>query len=200
MRELSLHVLDIVQNSLAAGATSIEVEITEDRSRDRLTIVIRDNGRGMPPELLVRASDPFVTTRGTRKVGLGLSLLAASASLCDGGLTISSTEGVGTTVVADFRLSHIDRAPLGDMGSTIAAILACNPGVRVRYAHRVLGPEGSAGGSGAAQPGGVAQRSFEFDSQDIQSRLGDVSISNPRVIAFIRGMIQQEISTLSGGE
>ncbi|HHY47944.1 MAG TPA: ATP-binding protein [Firmicutes bacterium] len=194
MRELSLHVLDIAQNSLAAGATYVEIEITEDRSQDRLTIAIRDNGRGMSQDLAARASDPFVTTRETRKVGLGLPLFAASAAACDGGLTISSAEGVGTTVVASFRASHIDRAPLGDMGSTIAAILACNPGVRVRYVHRVLGPGGAGGLSGPSE------RRFEFDSEDVQSKLGDVPISNPRVITFIRGMIQQEISALSGGE
>ncbi|HHY99004.1 MAG TPA: sensor histidine kinase [Firmicutes bacterium] len=188
MRELSLHVLDIAQNSLEAGATYIEVTVHEDRISDRLTITIKDNGRGMPPDLLVKVKNPFVTTRQTRKVGLGLSLLAAACEASDGRLDISSGLGAGTVVVATFRLSHIDRAPLGDMASTIVALLACNPGLRVRYEHILVA---SPGRSGCA---GDEYRKFIFDSDALVRLLENVPVSNPRVLCAVREMIEEGIA------
>ncbi|MEW6308304.1 MAG: ATP-binding protein [Bacillota bacterium] len=133
MRELSLHVLDLAQNAVEAGATALEVRISEDRGTDTLTITVTDNGRGMSAELAACATDAFTTTRTTRRVGLGLPFLAAAAEACGGGVTVESSPGAGTTIRAKFQLSHIDRAPLGDMAGTIAVILAANPGLRLTY-------------------------------------------------------------------
>ena len=115
MRELSLNVLDIAQNSIAAGASLTEITVEEDTAADRVVIIVKDDGRGMTPEQVRRVSDPFYTTRTTRKVGMGIPLFRMAAEMAGGGLTIDSTPGVGTTVTASFVRSHIDRMPLGDM-------------------------------------------------------------------------------------
>jgi len=138
VRELSLHVLDLLENSLEAGATRICVEIDEQPCQNLLKITVADNGRGMDAETQTCALDPFFTTRSTRHVGLGLPLLRAAAERCGGGLELQSQPGVGTTVVATFERDHIDRAPLGDMVSTLmGALLSRREGWDLRYTHRV---------------------------------------------------------------
>ena len=127
MRELALHLLDLAQNSLAAGATRLRIEVRLDKAADRLSLTVEDNGRGIPDRMLARVTDPFVTSRKTRRVGLGLALLKAAAQRAGGDLTITSREGMGTTVTATFRAGHLDRAPLGDLAGTIVTVLACNP-------------------------------------------------------------------------
>ena len=119
MKELSLHILDISQNSITAGAKLIELEIIENFNSDELTIKIKDNGKGMDEETVKKVSDPFFTTRTTRKVGLGISMFKANAELCSGWLEIKSELGVGTEISCLFKHSHIDRAPLGNMADTI---------------------------------------------------------------------------------
>ena len=111
MQELSLHILDIAQNSIAAKASLVEIEIEEDKKKDLLTIKIKDNGTGMDEETSRKVSDPFFTTRTTRKVGMGIPLFAQAAQSCGGDLKIYSKKGKGTTIEATFILSHIDRAP-----------------------------------------------------------------------------------------
>ena len=123
MKDLSLHILDIVRNSVVAGASLIEIGIIEDLSNDRFTITIKDKGRGMDDNTRKRVADPFFTTRTTRKVGLGLSLLKANCLNTDGDFDIQSTLNVGTKVTAVFTHSHIDRPPLGDLPATIATLL-----------------------------------------------------------------------------
>lgn len=163
MRELSLHVLDVMENAVEAGATRIEVRIDEDLEADRLSIEVADNGRGMSKEMTQRVLDPFFTTRKTRHVGLGLPLFAAAARQCDGDLTIESEPGKGTRVRATFRHSHIDRAPIGDMPSALMAILLSGRPVDVAYVHR------------------VGQAEFAFDSADVRRELGDVPLTHPAV-------------------
>ena len=121
MKELSLHILDIAQNSISAGCTELELSLTE--GDGQLTLIIRDNGRGMAPEFLASVTDPFTTTRTTRKVGLGLPLLRMAAEQTGGSLAIESTVGVGTTVTARFCTGHIDCPPLGDMAGTVALLV-----------------------------------------------------------------------------
>jgi nitrogen-specific signal transduction histidine kinase len=123
MLELALHILDILQNAVEAGATGVELTIVEDEPADRLTITVADNGRGMDEQTVQRVQNPFYTTRTTRHVGLGIPLYAAAAETAAGGLTIRSQAGVGTTVEATFQLSHPDRQPLGDMAGTLLAFL-----------------------------------------------------------------------------
>ncbi len=123
MKELSLHILDIVQNSVTAGATLIEVCVDESTRNDTMTIDIKDNGCGISKEKLTDITNPFKTSRQTRKVGLGLSLFQSAALACDGSFAIDSLVGKGTEVKAVFKRSHIDRAPLGNMPDTVITLL-----------------------------------------------------------------------------
>lgn len=172
MRELSLHILDALQNSLEAGADRIELVIEEDPIADRLHITIRDNGRGMSTEQLARAFDPFYTTRKTRHVGLGLPLFKAAAQRCNGDVTLASQEGKGTTLEATFQYSHIDRAPLGDMTRTLLAFLLggkCD----LSYRHR------------------VGEREFSFDTAEIRAALGGLPFSHPEVRRWLEAFIAE---------
>ncbi len=171
MKEISLHILDAVQNSIEAGATRVVVTVDQDTARDLLTVDIADNGRGMDPETARWVTDPFVTTRTTRRVGLGLPLLAATARQSGGTLTVVSAKGEGTRVTATFRLTNIDRPPLGDMSSTVACLLAANPSLDIEYSHRCDG------------------REFRLASADLRAGLGEVSLSEPPVYAFIRDYV-----------
>jgi hypothetical protein len=178
MREISLHILDIVQNSVAAGAARIEIVVTADSSKDTLSILIKDNGKGMSPEILADVFDPFTTTRTTRKVGLGLPMLAAAAELCDGGVNISSVPGKGTEVDACFKLSHIDRAPFGDIESTIINLIAANPNIYFRYEQIVDG------------------KSFFLDMAEVQRELGEVPVNTVPVINWLKGYFNQGIAQI----
>ena len=126
MRELSLNILDIAQNSLSAGAGLVTLTVDED-------------GRGMDADTLQRVRDPFYTTRTTRKVGMGIPLFRMAAEMTGGSLDIVSEPGKGTAVTASFSLSHIDRMPLGDMAGTVTALIRLNPGVDFVYRHTVDG-------------------------------------------------------------
>jgi anti-sigma regulatory factor (Ser/Thr protein kinase) len=159
VRELSLHILDALENSVEAGATRIELRIEEDLRKDILSIVIRDNGRGMSEEFARQVLNPFVTTRKTRHVGLGLPLFAAAAERCNGDLRIKSKVGVGTTVTVTFQHSHIDRAPLGDIPGTLMAIILSDRPVDVLYKHR------------------VDRRTFDLDTARVRHELGTVPLS-----------------------
>ena len=136
MQDLSLHILDIVENALAASATRISILIDEDTARDVLSLEIRDNGKGMDAEARARALDPFYTTRTTRRVGLGLPLLAQAARESGGTLEIASGPGQGTTIKAVFQRSHPDRKPLGDVAETLGTILSGRPELDLQFEYR----------------------------------------------------------------
>ncbi len=176
MRELSLHILDIMENSLVAGATRVELTIEEDLTADRLTITVQDNGRGMSQEQLARVFDPFYTTRTTRHVGLGLPLFKAAAERCNGGLVITSQPGQGATVQATFQHSHIDRAPLGDIKSTLMAAILKGT-ADIRYIHRV-------------KREGTAQE-FEFDTASIKAELDGAPLTHPAVQQWLQKFIAE---------
>lgn len=175
MRELSLHILDIVQNSLAANATRIEISIREDKTRDILEISLVDNGKGMTEEELNKVIDPFYTSRTTRKVGLGIPLFKANAESCNGQFQIKSQLGKGTQVFASFQHSHIDRVPLGDIIGTIISILAVNPEIELLLKHDYNG------------------QIFVFDSEEIKETLEDVPINTPLVLDWIRLFLSENI-------
>ncbi|MEW6102647.1 MAG: ATP-binding protein [bacterium] len=132
MEDISLHILDIAENSIRAGAKKIRIEITEDTKVDILTIAIIDDGKGMDIETLKKATSPFFSTKG-KKIGLGLSLLAQSAKEAEGSFSIESKPDKGTKVFASFKLSHIDRKPLGNIGETIKTLIVANPEIRFIY-------------------------------------------------------------------
>lgn len=137
MKELSLHILDVAENGIQAGADRVRVSVEEARKDNRLRIIIKDNGRGISPDLLQNVTDPFYTTRTTRRVGLGLSLLESAARHCNGSMRVESVEGRGTEVIAEFEYDHIDRAPLGDMTATLISLIIGYPEVAFEYIHQV---------------------------------------------------------------
>ena len=136
MRDISLHILDIAENSVKAGAKNIEIIIVEDKINDLLTVEITDDGEGMETSMAEKAADPFVTSRTTRKIGMGHPLLKASAEQAEGAFTVDSVLGKGTKVKATFKLSHIDRKPLGNMTDTIIALVMFNSEVNIKYVQR----------------------------------------------------------------
>ena len=178
MRELSLNVLDIAQNSIVAGATLITVTVRESTADNRLSIGIDDNGRGMTEEQLQRVRDPFFTTRTTRRVGMGIPLFRMAAEMAGGSLTISSTPGAGTHVAAEFELKNIDRMPLGDMVGTMSALIRLNPQLDFVYRHEVDG------------------RCFEADTRSFREILGDVPLNEPDIMGWIEGYFSENIQTL----
>lgn len=171
MKELSLHILDIVQNSLAAKATLIMISIVENLQEDRYSIIIDDNGTGMSEEDVKKALNPFYTTRKTRKVGLGLSLLQANAQSCNGDLKINSQVGKGTKVEVFFQLSHIDRAPLGDITSTLLTLLTGFPYIDFVYKHR------------------INEKKVELDTRKIKDILGEIPLDNLEVREWLKDFI-----------
>jgi hypothetical protein len=194
MRELSLHILDILQNSLAAGATLVELVIEEDLPADRLTITIRDNGRGMTEEQLAHVTDPFFTTRKTRKIGLGIPLFKAAAERSNGDLTIMSQPGVGTTVAATFQHSNIDRAPLGDMVGTLLTVIL-NGACELRYGHRVVW--GRRVDKETRRRGDEETSEFTLDTAEIKAELEDVPLTHPDVRRWLQAFIAEGEATLS---
>ncbi len=176
MRELSLHILDIVQNSIAAGASRIEVTARADTKNNELVISVKDNGRGMPPEMVEMVRSPFCTTRTTRKVGLGIPMLSAAAEMCGGCVQISSVLGKGTEITANFVLSHIDRMPYGDITETMLSLIAANPDISIRYEQTADG------------------KSFYLDTAEVQRELGDVPVQAPPVLSWLRDYLNQGIA------
>ena len=136
MEDLSLHVLDIAENSIEASAHRVAIRVEESTSKDLLVLEITDDGRGMSPRLLARALDPFVTTKQRKRIGLGIPLLAQAARATGGRVTLRSLPGRGTRVRATFRLSHIDLQPLGDTAETLTVLMVGHPDVHFRYTHK----------------------------------------------------------------
>ena len=173
MQDFSLHILDLAENSITAGARRIGIMIDEDSSKDLLSIEIRDDGKGMSREMVKVVLDPFVTTRTTRKVGLGLSLFAQAARECNGGVVIDSEPGRGTMLKGTFQASHIDRKPWGSMVETLITLIAGNPGISFYYHHCKDG------------------RAYSLDTAVIGKELGEVPVSDPRVMGLIRGDLEE---------
>jgi len=178
--DLSLHVLDIIENSVAAGATEIEIHIREDVTRNMLVIEIVDNGKGMDKDKLKRVLDPFYTTKSVRRVGLGLSMLDQAAKEAGGSCDIQSEPGKGTRITAKFVYDHIDRKPLGDMAETVATCIAGSGAeVNLIYTHR------------------KGNQKFIFSTAEMKKVLEDVSISHPEVISFLKKGIQDGLKSIS---
>lgn len=177
MKEISLHLLDIAQNSVTAGAKNIDLSLTED-VQHKCQLVIKDDGKGMAPEFLAVVTDPFTTTRTTRKVGMGLPLLRLMTEQTGGCLDIESEVGKGTTVTACFDGGHIDCPPMGDMPSTVALLIQGTPDVEWTYCHTT--PVGS----------------FTLNTRELRSLLGDVPLSEPEVIRWIIEYLQEQESAI----
>ncbi len=173
MEDLSLHILDITENSIAAGAKNIEIKILEDTNNDKLTIEIIDDGKGMTTEQVQKVIDPFFTSRTTRRVGLGLPLLNEATKIANGKMNIKSEVGKGTHVTAAFQLNHIDRQPIGNMAETIVTLVAGNPEMNLKYIHEKNGHE------------------FIFDTIQIKEQLQGLTINSTSVLSFIKKYITE---------
>ena len=180
MLELSLHILDIVNNSVKAGASLIQVTVDEAIRNNLLKISIEDNGCGMDEDFLAHVTDPFQTTRTTRKVGMGLSLFKAAAESTGGGLTIDSKKGVGTRVLVDFVYDHIDRHPFGDMAETMLTLISGNTTVDFVYTHT------------------VNDKTFSLDTREIKQILGEeISLGSPEIVLWLREYIKEGLKEIS---
>jgi hypothetical protein len=184
MREIALHLLDIAENSAAAESRNIRIEVLEDLQRDRLHACVTDDGRGMDAETAERVQDPFYTTRATRNVGLGIPLLKLAAEMAEGRFSLQSEPGRGTRAEAIFRHSHIDRMPLGDLSATFLTALISHPDIHWTFVYRVTDPTGS-------------RRDFIFDDAELKAALGELPLTEPDVLTFVRGMLEEGVEALA---
>lgn len=182
MKDLSLHILDIVQNSIRAKARLITIEIVERPDLDWLAITITDDGSGMSPEQLRRAIDPFYTSRTTRKVGLGLSLFKQNAEMAGGNFSIKSDLGKGTCVTAVFGLSHLDRPVMGDLTGCLLILICAADEADYIFKHQT--PLGE----------------FVLDTREIKQMLENVPINHPDVRTFLKGMIEENLKQIQISE
>lgn len=179
MKDISYHILDVVQNSLNAGADRVEIDIMEESHTGRYELKISDNGGGMSSEMLKQVTDPFFTTSTKKKVGLGLPLLKQNAELTGGIFTIKSDLNKGTVVTAVFNSFHIDMIPVGDLAMTFKTLIASNPDKDFVYRHR-------------KEDGG-----FDVDTADIRSNLDGESLNKIEVLEYITGFIRENLKILA---
>jgi hypothetical protein len=181
MTEISLNILDVAENSTRAKSSLVTIIVDARTAEDRLTVTIADDGCGMTQEQIEHVTDPFFTTRKTRKVGLGVPFFKQAAELTGGSFSITSEVGVGTTTKAEFVLSSVDRVPLGDMDSTIHTLITCHQDTDFLYIYRYDG------------------REFQLDTREIRMILGDVPFDSPDVSAFIMQYLQSNRIETDGG-
>ena len=175
MRELSLNVMDIAQNSISAGAKLIQIDVVEDSKSATLVITITDDGCGMTDEQAAQVTNPFFTTRTTRKVGLGIPLFKMEAEMTGGGLNITSEKGTGTVVTARFVKTHVDMIPLGDINATVLLLIVCNEDMNFVFRHS------------------IDSREFTLDTRELRTVLGDeVKLNSPDVIEWMRGYLSEQ--------
>lgn len=175
MNELSLHILDIAQNSIKAKATLIEIELIEDTKENTYQIIIKDNGCGMSKEILEKVTDPFYTTRTTRDVGLGISLFKMAAEQTEGTLTIDSVLNEGTILNVIFAHDHIDRAPLGDMSETLSILVLTDDKIDFVYKHS------------------YNESTYVFDTREIKEVLDGIPFTDYSVMMWIKNNIKEGI-------
>ena len=173
MQELSLNILDVAQNSVVAGASLIEIEIAASEENSLLSIMIKDNGKGMDRQTLANVENPFFTSRTTRKVGLGIPLFKMAAQQTGGDFAITSAVGVGTTVKAVFDTSHIDFTPLGDVWDTVAILIQMNEDIDFVYTVK----------KGEAE--------FVCDTRQLKEVLEGAPLSDPMVVRWIKEFIEE---------
>ncbi len=181
MRDISLHILDIAENSIRAGAKLICIRVCIDQAKDTLTVVIEDDGCGMSGEMLARIKSPFTTSRTTRNVGLGIPLFAAGCENTGGRLEIESQPGAGAKLTAVYVNSHIDRPPLGNIAETVCALTLMNPNLDFKF---------------------MAQKceTFEYDTREIKRTLNGLPITQPEVIKFIGEYVSEGTKRVFEGE
>jgi len=178
MEDISLHILDIAENSIKAKAKNIKIKFHENKDKDQTTLEISDDGEGMDEKTLNRALDPFFTTKNTRKVGLGLSLLSEAANAANGTFSIKSEPGKGTHLKAVFQTSHIDKKPMGNMASTLISIISGYPEIDLVYIHSLDNEE------------------YKLDTKEIKSQLNGIPINSPEVLKILKSNIKKGIDSV----
>lgn len=178
MRDIAMHINDISQNSISAEASSIKITIAIETAKNLLQMIVADNGKGIEASVLKQITDPFVSTRTTRKIGLGLALLQQNVNQTGGKLEIESQIGVGTKVSAIFIYNHIDCPPLGDLAANIALLLCGNE--KINWIIEIV------------QDG----KNYTISSIDIKEALGDVSLSNPPIVRMLKELLNENISEI----
>ena len=181
MRELSLNVMDVAQNSVRAEASLVYITVEESDKDDLLTITISDNGCGMTEEQVKQVIDPFFTTRTTRKVGLGVPLFKMSAEQTGGSFSIESQVGRGTKTQASYVKSHVDMTPLGDINSTVSILIRCNPDIDFVFTRS------------------NDKGSFTLDTRELREVLQGVSLDTPDVIEWIEDFLKEQTENICGG-
>lgn len=176
MRELSLNVLDIAQNSVAADSSLVTIEVRENSAEHELTLSVSDNGKGMTKQQLEAVRDPFFTTRTTRRVGLGVPLFKMAAEMTGGSFSIESEVGKGTVTTAVFKTDNVDFTPLGDMAGTVVALVTMNP--QIDFVYRFQKDE----------------KLFELDTRKLREILGDVPFSEPSIARWLAEHIKENTS------
>jgi len=178
MNDLSLHILDICENSIQAGAKNVEIIISEDSENNLLTLEIKDDGRGMDAETVEKIKSPFETSRTTRSVGLGIPFLKESAEDSGGNLMINSELGKGTSVKATFLYNHIDRKPLGDMSETLIALMLRADKTEISYLHGKNGKE------------------FSFSTKDLKEQLGVKDLNQAYLLNSLKKVLKQKLTEI----
>ncbi len=181
MTELALHILDIAKNSVRARAACVKILVDVSHERNLLTVSVSDNGCGMSDELKKSVTDPFATTRKTRKVGLGIPLFKQAAETTGGEFSLESELGVGTTTTATFVLDSIDRVPLGDVAGTMTTLIGGDEQTDYVLTYRVDG------------------REYVFDSAQVREIMDGIPLSTPEVLGYIEDMIAENIENINGG-
>lgn len=181
MTEISLNILDVAENSTRAGAGLVTITVAADFTTDTMTIIIEDDGCGMTPEQVSHVTDPFFTSRTTRKVGLGVPFFKYAAESTGGSFTIQSQVGIGTTVTAVFILSHIDRMPLGDISSTIHTLIVYHPETEFIYHYR------------------YNENTFTLDTREFRQIVGDIPFDTPEISSYILEYLQENKLDTDGG-
>ena len=182
MNDLSMHILDIIQNSLSAGASLIELDVWENAANNLLTITIKDNGKGMTPEQVARVTDPFFTSRTTRKVGMGLPLYRQSAEQSGGALKVESEVGAGTSVTATFGYDHVDRPPMGNLANAVVLMMSANPNHLFRFSYT------------------YNNQSYSINTQEINEVLDGLPIHDTQIIKMIQQIIEENMLALRESE
>ncbi|WP_313340499.1 sensor histidine kinase [Sedimentibacter sp.] len=179
MKELSMHILDIAMNSISAGSKLIEIIIEESNNSNLIKIIIKDDGCGMSDDTIKRVTDPFYTTRTTRKVGLGIPLLKEACERCNGYFNINSEIGKGTTVECSFERDNIDRAPVGNMGDTIITIINSLNNCELLYNYS------------------TDEKSFVLSTLELRNILGGADIKSNDILLWVKEYINENMKNMS---
>jgi len=179
MKELAMHVYDLMENSTAANASEVKLTIRDSLKDNIYAFTIEDNGKGMSPEFMARVTDPYTTSRTTRKVGLGLPLIKMNTENCGGGMKLQSELGKGTRLDFWFEHNHWDRPPMGDLAGTIVMLCAAHEDIHIIYRHI------------------TDQDEFVFDTNEIHEALDGMSINDVKVMAWLKEMIQENLEAIN---